>query len=143
MAIEESEAVACLKVLILLAEADGVVDEGERKSLAGAAAAFQMPASVDQLLADHDIDLATELAKITSDEAREQLYRSAYFMAHADNTFASEEKAFLEKVAAAVKPSAALRASLESTFAAAPPSKASAFLAGLGGLFKRKPTATG
>jgi uncharacterized membrane protein YebE (DUF533 family) len=140
MTIEENEAIACLKVLILLAEADGVVDDGERKSLAGAATGFQIPESVDQLLADREIDLATELAKITSDEAREQLYRSAFFMAHADGTMANEEKVFLEKVAAAIKPSAALQASLESTFAAAPPSKASAFLAGLGGLFKRKPS---
>ena len=139
MAIGEDEAVACLKVLILLAEADGVVDDGERKSLTGAALGFEIPESVDVLLADESIDFAAELAKVTSAEGREQLYRSAYFMAHADGTYSDEEKAFIAKIAAVTKPSAGLQASLESTFASAPPSRTSAFVSALGGLFKRAP----
>ena len=137
MAIAENEAIACLKILILLAEADGVVDDRERKSLAGAAEGFQMPDSVERLLADHDIDLATELAKITSDEAREQMYRSAFFMAHADDHASPEELAFLEQIAAVTKPSAALRASLDRTFTSQPKSRRGAFMEALGSLFKR------
>lgn len=84
MAIPESEASACLEILVAMMKADGRVDPAEKKSLAAALEAFEMHgASVEKLL-EAPVDVDAALARITSAEARDQAYRSAYFMAHAD-----------------------------------------------------------
>jgi len=113
MLIAEDEALACLKVLVAIAQADGKVKADEKKSLAAAISSFDLPVgvSVDGLLAEA-IDIAGELGKITSAEAREQVYRSAFFLAHADGDAAPEERALLAQIEAATAPSDALRSQM-------------------------------
>lgn len=98
--IAEKEALACLRVLVAIARADGTVHNDERKSLAAALESLELPggATVDSLLAEKP-DLEAELAQVTSVDAREQLYRSAYFMAYADGTCTKEEQAMLDRIA--------------------------------------------
>lgn len=100
--IAEKEALACLRILVAIARADGTVHNDERKSLAAALESLELPGgvTVDTLLAEKT-DLEAELAQITTADAREQLYRSAYFMAYADGTCTKEEQALLDRIAEA------------------------------------------
>jgi len=103
MPIRETEAVASLKILAAVARADGSIHHDERKSLAAALEllVLENPVTVDALLLGDDaIDVAGELAKLESPEAREQVYRSAFFMAHADDSCTNEEQALLDLIAA-------------------------------------------
>jgi tellurite resistance protein len=113
MTIAADEALACLNVLIAVAKADGKVKADERKSLAAAISGFELPpdTSVEALLAA-DIDVAAELAKVASSEAKEQVYRSAHFLANADGSSAPEEQALLARIEAATAPSDELRSRL-------------------------------
>jgi hypothetical protein len=63
MLIAEDEALACLKVLVALAKADGKVKADEKKSLAAAISRLELPLgiTVDSLLAE-TVDVARELA---------------------------------------------------------------------------------
>jgi uncharacterized protein (DUF697 family)/uncharacterized tellurite resistance protein B-like protein len=98
--IAEKEALACLRILVAIARADGTVHNDERKSLSAALESLELPGgmTVDTLLAEQP-DVEVELAQVTSDEAREQLYRSAYFMAHADGTCSKQEQVILDRIA--------------------------------------------
>lgn len=98
--IAEKEALACLRVLVAIARADGSVHNDERKSLAAALESLELPGgvTVDSLLAEKP-DLEAQLAQVTSTDAREQLYRSAYFMAYADGTCTKEEQEMLDRIA--------------------------------------------
>lgn len=121
MTIRENEALASLKILAAIARADGSVHNDERKSLAAALDNLELPAPVkiEELLADTSIDVASELAKLESPEAREQIYRSAFFMAHADGTCTKEEQAILDLVATETQVTPAARQSLDRIFAPA------------------------
>jgi len=122
MGISETEAVASLKILAAIARADGSVHNDERKSLAAALDNLELgePVKVDELLADGaQIDVAAELGKLTSAEAREQIYRSAFFMAHADGTCTKEEQIILDVIAKEAGVTPEQRASLERIFAPA------------------------
>lgn len=103
MAIERDEALACLRVLAAVARADGTIQSDERKSLAAAIESLELPegASVDALVAE-DVDVDAALAAITSAEAREQVYRSATFMAYADGGATPEERELVARIGAAV-----------------------------------------
>src|SRR5688500_9161080 len=98
--IAEKEALACLRILVAIARADGTIHNDERKSLSAALESLELPGgmTVEKLLAEKP-DVEAELAQVTSDEAREQLYRSAYFMAHADGACTKEEQAILDRIA--------------------------------------------
>lgn len=98
--IAEKEALACLRILVAIARADGTVHNDERKSLSAALESLELPGgvTVDTLLAEKP-DVEEQLAQVTSTEAREQLYRSAYFMAHADGTCSKEEQVILDRIA--------------------------------------------
>lgn len=98
--IAEKEALACLRVLVAVARADGTVHNDERKSLAAALESLELPGgvTVESLLAEKP-DVEAQLAQVTSAEAREQLYRSAYFMAYADGACTKEEQAILDRIA--------------------------------------------
>lgn len=113
MAISETEAVAGLRILVAMAKADGKIHDDERKSLAGAIGNLQVEGVTVESVLDADILLEAELVKLESDEAREQIYRSAFFLAHADGACSPEERALLEKVAEATAASSELKASLE------------------------------
>ncbi|MBX3206615.1 MAG: TerB family tellurite resistance protein [Labilithrix sp.] len=117
MSIAENEALASLRILVAVARADGTVHNDERKSLAAALESLELPggASVEALLAE-DVDVDAELRVLTSADAREQIYRSAYFMAYADGTCTKEEQALLDRIAAATDPSPAQRESLDRMF---------------------------
>ena len=98
--IAEKEALSCLRILVAIARADGTIHNDERKSLSAALESLELPGgmTVEKLLAEKP-DVEAELANVTSDEAREQLYRSAYFMAHADGACTKEEQAILDRIA--------------------------------------------
>lgn len=97
--IAEKEALACLRILVAIARADGTVHNDERKSLSAALESLELPGgmTVDSLLAEKP-NVEEQLAQVTSPEAREQLYRSAYFMAHADGSCSKEEQALLDRI---------------------------------------------
>jgi uncharacterized protein (DUF697 family)/uncharacterized tellurite resistance protein B-like protein len=97
--IAEKEALACLRVLVAIARADGTIHQDERKSLSAALESLELPGgvTVDTLLAEKP-DLDEQLALVTSTEAREQLYRSAHFMAHADGACTKEEQALIDRI---------------------------------------------
>ena len=117
MSIDENEALASLRILAAMARADGTVHADERKSLAAALESLELPGgtSVEKLLSE-EVDVDAQLCELTTTEAREQIYRSAFFMAHADGTCTKEEAALLEKIAAMTKAPAELREALERTF---------------------------
>jgi uncharacterized protein (DUF697 family)/uncharacterized tellurite resistance protein B-like protein len=119
MTIQETEAVASLKILAAVARADGTVHNDERKSLAAALESLELdkPIAVDELLGtDEGIDVSAELARLQSPESREQIYRSAFFMAYADGSCTKEEQAILDLVAAETGVTPEARASLERLF---------------------------
>ncbi|MBS2020588.1 MAG: TerB family tellurite resistance protein [Deltaproteobacteria bacterium] len=118
MTIRENEAVASLKILAAIARADGSVHNDERRSLAAALDNLELttPVKIEELLADGSIDVQAELAKLESEEAREQIYRSAFFMAHADGTCTKEEQAILDLVARETQISDEARQSLSRIF---------------------------
>jgi uncharacterized protein (DUF697 family)/uncharacterized tellurite resistance protein B-like protein len=128
MSIAEVEALASLRILVAVARADGTVHNDERRSLAAALESFEMPGglSVEQLLQEEP-DVALQLHQLTSPEAREQIYRSAYFMAYADGTCTKEEQALLDQIAEATDAAAETRTSLDRVFVGrasfGPPSK--------------------
>lgn len=139
MPIAEEEALACLNVLVAMARADGKVDPAEKKSLAAAIASFDLPPSVsaEQLLGEN-VDVDAELAKIETSEAREQIYRSAWFLAHADGRSAAEERAILDRIAAVTNPSEALKAQLANLAPVPTQGRSSAFMESLRGLFRAR-----
>ena len=119
MTISETEAVASLKILAAIARADGSIHNDERKSLAAALEVLQLhePVKIEDLLAaDDGIDVGSELKKLESPEAREQVYRSAFFMAHADGSCTKEEEALLDRIAAETGVTDAQRMSLARLF---------------------------
>ena len=121
MSISDAEALASLRILIAIANADGTVHSDERRSLAAAVESLALTPSllggktVEQLLAE-DIDLDAQLAVLKSPDAREQIYRSAFFMAHADGACTPDEAVLLEKIAAATNTSEESRAALDRIF---------------------------
>jgi tellurite resistance protein len=136
MPIAEAEAVACVRVLVAMAKADGRVTAEEKKSIAAALDGFDVPGigSAERLL-DEDVDVDVELAVVQSAEAREQLYRSAHFLANADGVSAPSERALLERITTATSPSPELVAQLARL---APLPRSSAFLDSVRALFRGK-----
>lgn len=117
MPIGETEALACLRVLVAVARVDGTVHHDERKSLSAALERLELPGGTTiASLLETDVDVDAELAKLASAEAREQVYRSAYFMAHADGEYDPKEAELLAKIERATGPSADVKASLERLF---------------------------
>lgn len=115
--IAEKEALACLRILVAIARADGTVHNDERKSLAAALESLELPGgmTVDTLLAEKP-NVDEQLALVTSLDARDQLYRSAYFMAYADGACTKEEQAILDRIAEVTGVDPASRNSLAGLF---------------------------
>lgn len=137
MLLDEDEALACLKILVALAKADGKIDSDEKRSIAAAISSLDLPVgiTVDGLLAE-TIDVDAELAKVRSLAAREQLYRSAHFMANADGRTAPEERALLDQIDAVSGPNDQLRAQM--TTLVPPGSTPRSLLDTLRGFFRPK-----
>jgi uncharacterized protein (DUF697 family)/uncharacterized tellurite resistance protein B-like protein len=102
MSITQDEAVASLRLLVAVAKADGTIHADEKKSLAAALEAFELPPglTVDKLLGEN-VDVGDQIALLSSAEAKTQAWRSAYFMAHADGTCSPEEEAVCDRIASA------------------------------------------
>lgn len=117
MSIAESEAQAFLRILVAVARVDGTVHHDERKSLAAALESLELPGGIgiDALLAA-DVDLDEELGKLVTEEAREQVYRSAFFMAHADGQYDPKEAVLLAKIATSMNVSDDVKSALERLF---------------------------
>lgn len=99
MPMTEKEALASLKILVAVAKADGKLHASERKSLEKVLSGGKLPAgtSVEALL-KAKIDIADEVAKIESQEAKEATYAAAYTLANSDLDYSAEEKALLDEV---------------------------------------------
>jgi uncharacterized protein (DUF697 family)/uncharacterized tellurite resistance protein B-like protein len=99
MAITDSEAVAGLRILVAIAQADGKILDEERAALSMALEGVALPrgTTVDSLLAE-TVDLSKELHAVGDPEARAELYRSAYGMAHADGNCSPEEQELLDRI---------------------------------------------
>ncbi|MFO0736803.1 MAG: DUF533 domain-containing protein [Labilithrix sp.] len=121
MSISDAEALASLRILVAIANADGTVHSDERRSLAAAVDSLALTPerlggkTIDAILSE-DVDLDAQLALLQSDEAREQIYRSAYFMAHADGACTPDETLLLDKIAAATGTTEQQRDSLDRIF---------------------------
>lgn len=121
MPISDAEALASLRILVAIANADGTVHADERRSLASAMERLELTPerlggkTVEAIL-DEDVDLDAQLALLESDDARTQIYRSAFFMSHADGACTPDEAALLERIAAATGTTAAEREVLERIF---------------------------
>jgi uncharacterized protein (DUF697 family)/uncharacterized tellurite resistance protein B-like protein len=117
MAITEQEAVASLHLLVAVAQADGQIHEEEKKALGAALAGIDILEGTDiESFLGEKVDLAQEASLLTSDEAREETYRSAYGMAYADGDCSSEEKATLEKLRELLKVDAERAAEIARVF---------------------------
>lgn len=99
--ITEHEAIASLRVLVAIAKADGTLHPQERAALESAIFDLTLPAgtTLESLLAEK-MDFLALLDRIQSKDAREQLYQSAYALAHADGDYAPAEKRLVEHIAA-------------------------------------------
>lgn len=103
MAISEKEAVASLRALVCMAKADGVLQDQELRALQGALEGVALPGGVTlgSLLAEA-VDFDEQLASLTTPELKEQLFKSAYSMAHADGSCSPVEQALLDKMSASL-----------------------------------------
>lgn len=132
---KRDEAMACIKVLVAVMKADGNVDAGERRSLGNAVRALGVPSGVDvDELLQEEIDVGAELRKLTSRAARDHVFRSSYFMVHADGTKDAGEMALLDRIARETDAPAELRAHLDRMFAGTANVKLAAFAQALAGL---------
>jgi uncharacterized protein (DUF697 family)/uncharacterized tellurite resistance protein B-like protein len=99
MAINDAEAVAGLRILVAIAKADGTIHEAERAALTTSLEGVNLPdgVTVDSLLKEPtDVDRA--LGAVKSPDARDDIYKSAYGMAHADGKCSPEEQELLDKI---------------------------------------------
>jgi len=99
MAIHQDEALACIKLVVCVAKADGHFAPEEEHVLREAIDGMNLPAGTNAkslLAANHDVDALVKAIK--TQEARDAAYSSCYSMAYADGEYAKEEQAILEKM---------------------------------------------
>jgi uncharacterized protein (DUF697 family)/uncharacterized membrane protein YebE (DUF533 family) len=94
--ISEVESLACLRVLVAMAQTDGVLHESERVALEAAFAELPLPAgtTLEQLWAERR-DFAALLSQVKTPAVRERLYQSACAVARADGGVDAEEEQLL------------------------------------------------
>jgi uncharacterized protein (DUF697 family) len=90
-----------IKVLVALAQADGTIHDDERIAIENALEGADLPdgETVASLLAA-EIDLPVELARITSDKARERTFAAACAIVYVDGHVSAEERTMLERIGA-------------------------------------------
>ena len=94
-----TEGVACLRVLVALAKADGKITPEERSALDSALE--MLPGSGDlRPYLEEKTDFDKLLGQVTSPQAREHLWQAAYSMIHADGSASPEEQQLLDKIRA-------------------------------------------
>jgi uncharacterized protein (DUF697 family)/uncharacterized tellurite resistance protein B-like protein len=99
MAITDADAVAGLRILVAIAKADGTIHESERAALTTALEGVHLPegVTVDSLLKE-PTNVERALGAVKTPEARDDIYKSAYGMAHADGTCSPEEQRILDEI---------------------------------------------
>ncbi len=90
------EAIARLKVLICVAKADGTLDRQEKLQLESIVQQWKLPDNITlEQLTTEPIDLAQELARITSVQEQESTYYAAHLLANISTEYASEEQTII------------------------------------------------
>jgi uncharacterized protein (DUF697 family) len=97
MAIELNEAMACIRVLVAVAKADGRITDEEMAALSASLAMLPAGGDLHGFLAESP-NIDSILASVTTPAAREQLWESAYAMVNADGKASNEEIALLDKM---------------------------------------------
>jgi uncharacterized protein (DUF697 family)/uncharacterized tellurite resistance protein B-like protein len=96
MAMTEEQAVACLRLLFAVAQADGEIAPAERRQLEAALAELPLRAlSVDVLVAQ-PVDLEAQFRLLDSQEAKDSAWHAMYTMAWADGHCVPLEQAVLD-----------------------------------------------
>jgi len=99
MAVNESEALACMKLVVCLAKADGSLAPEERGVFEDTMRDLHLPkGTTAQGLLDGKYDAAALIAEITSKDARDAAFQSCFAMAYADRTCLPEEQAILNQI---------------------------------------------
>ena len=99
MSITHAQAVASLHVLVAVAKADGALHPEERKAIEAALADVELADVIDaQELFDDEFDVDEQIALLSTAEARDETFRSAYSLAFADGDCSDEERALLERL---------------------------------------------
>lgn len=96
--LSEKEALAGLRILVAVAKADGKVTTEERAALESALEAIPGAAVSVSALLEQNANLDELIPQITSIEAREQVYQSAYSLAHADGEASPEEMKIIDRL---------------------------------------------
>jgi len=95
----ENHALASLRVLVSVAQADGALAPQEHMSLENAFAGLSMPADVTpKSLLVEKIDLDAQLRLFTTPETRESIYQSALGMVHVDGVCTPGEQKRLDHI---------------------------------------------
>src|SRR5688500_288220 len=97
------EVFAGIQVLVALAQADGMLHENERAAITNAIDGSDLPAgaTVGSLL-ESTIDLDAELARITSDEAKQRTFDAASAIVFVDGETTDDERTLLARIATAL-----------------------------------------
>lgn len=99
MPVHAHEALACLKLIVCIAKADGEICPEERAVLSESLSEMTLPegTTAEALLAGNwDVDAL--IAEIASPDAREAAFSACFSMAHADRQTHAAEQAILEKI---------------------------------------------
>jgi uncharacterized protein (DUF697 family)/uncharacterized tellurite resistance protein B-like protein len=90
---------AGFKLLLAVAKADGQLHPDERAALEAALLTVELPSStdLDELFAE-DVDIDAQIALLGTQDAKNEVYKSCYSLAHADGQCSAEEQALLEKL---------------------------------------------
>ncbi len=99
MEINISEGKACLRALVAVAKADGRITDDELTALVSTLGTVPGASDLGPYLQEK-VDFDQVLAEITSPEAREQLWQSAYSMVHIDRKATSAEQKLLDRMSA-------------------------------------------
>lgn len=99
MPMTEREALACLRMIVCMAQIDGKVTDEEKAVLEDVLTGIRLPAGVtaDTML-NEDVNLDVQLRQITSELGREQACLAAYSMAYADRECTADEKRLLRRI---------------------------------------------
>ncbi len=97
MSITHAQAVASLHVVVAVARADGALHPEERRAIEAAIDEAELGDIVNaKQLFDDDFDLAEQLPLLSTKEARDEAFRSAYSLAFADGDCSEAERALLD-----------------------------------------------
>jgi tellurite resistance protein/uncharacterized protein (DUF697 family) len=99
MSSNQKEALAGLRILVCMAKADGKILAEEREALSDAMSALELPEgiTIDSLL-EEKTSLEDLMRQITTIEAQQAIYDSAYTMAYVDGKCSGSEQLLLDKL---------------------------------------------